>query len=248
MTIRHLAYTALNDYLLKAVGMKLSLRIGSDPIADLRRLVPPDGVSTIIDGGAYEGTFSRGMAGVFPHAKIHAFEPTPASYALLQQKTKEVANIVPHRLALGAQSGTQIIFGNASPMTNSLRSNTADGERYFQSYVKNSYQTEVDVTTLQDFLRNEQLGSAAIIKLDLQGNELDAIVGLGVAIAGVQAFLLEVEFIRLYDGAALFTEVDAYLRERGFSLFQFYDLVRSPKDGRLLYGDSIFLRNELFSS
>ena len=56
------------------------------------------------------------------------------------------------------------------------------------------------------------------------------------------------QFVELYEGTPLFSEVESYLRNRGLAFFQFFDLVRSPKDGRLLYGDAMFVRAEIIPS
>ena len=53
--------------------------------------------------------------------------------------------------------------------------------------------------------------------------------------------------MELYDGAPLFSEIEVYLRTRGLAFYRFYDLVRSPNDGRLLYGDAMFARPEIIS-
>ena len=202
-------------------------------------------VSVIIYGGAYEGSFSRAAARAFSNAKIHAFEPTPASFALLEERTRDVPAIIRHRLALGAVGGVATLFTNTSPLPNSLRARSPMGHRYFPGFVEQRDAVAVEVVTMADFAETHGIEVLDILKLDCQGHELDALAGLGARIGTVRVVLAEVQFVVLYDGAPLFSDVELWLRGKDFAFYQFYGLVRSPDDGRLLYGDAMFVRSEL---
>ena len=86
-----------------------------------------------------------------------------------------------------------------------------------------------------------------IIKLDIQGAEMDALLGAGDLVAESKIVFVEVQFVQLYEGCALFSDLDMFLRSKGLDLFQLYNLVRSPADGRLLYGDAIFAKRSLLA-
>jgi hypothetical protein len=113
-------------------------------------------------------------------------------------------------------------------------------------------QKEVDTVSLDSFLPKSGITSIDFLHLDTQGTELEILQGSGSflssSIVGVKC---EVEFAPLYEGQALFGDVDAFLRQHGFVLF---DLSRSryrragfPDDaltrGQLLWGDAIYLRD-----
>lgn len=248
MSLKQIANFLINEMLLKPFGLKLSYRIGSDPVEAMAQILFAQSVAIIVDGGAYEGSFSREIARAFPNANIHAFEPTPASYSRLEQNTSIISAIIRHRLALGSKNDAAMLFVNASPLTNSLRKSTPSGHRYFSAFVADREVIEVQVVTLADFAHDNAVEAIDILKLDLQGHELEAIVGLGELIETVKIIYVEVQFVELYEGAPLFSEVESYLRNRGLAFFQFFDLVRSPKDGRLLYGDAMFVRAEIIPS
>lgn len=248
MVLKRSAYRLINDVLLRPFGLKISFRIGGNPFEDMVSLLRGTPVTTVVDGGACEGTFSRTMATVFPGASIYAFEPTPETFNLLENNTRSLAAVSPQQLALGAKRGTARFYKNASPLTNSLKRNTDANRAYFSGLVDERGQITVDVIALADFAREQKLENLDIIKLDLQGGELDAIVGLGSLIGSVKIVFVEVQFLALYSEAPLFSDVDTHLREVGFALYQFYDLVRSPNDGRLLYGDAMFVRADFLAN
>ena len=57
-----------------------------------------------------------------------------------------------------------------------------------------------------------------MLKVDTQGTELDILQGAGRLLDRVMAVELEVEFVPQYEGQALFADIDAFMRSKGFML------------------------------
>jgi len=247
LKIKEFVYLVVNTYLLKPFGLKLIRNIGEDPVDVMKRLLGDYEVGHVIDGGAYQGDFSLQIAKAFPFATIYAFEPQNESYALVSDATSNIPRIKTYNCALSSNSGKFIFHTNISPLTSSLSNTSEEGLRYFQEYNQPSGEEEVQVTSLFDFLSAEKIPTIDILKLDLQGHELQAIKGMVEFISSVKLIFIEVEFIEIYQDAPLFSEVETYLREKGFVFYNFFGLVRSPRDGRLLYGDAIFFNREHIS-
>jgi len=245
--IKNFIYLVVNGWILKPFGLKLSFSIGDDPVDVMKRLLGDYQVRHIVDGGAYRGDFSLQMAEVFPNATIYAFEPQKASYELLSGNTGKISRIKRYNCALSSNSGKSVFHTNVSPLTSSLSNTSEEGLRYFQEYNQPSGEEEVQVTSLSDFLSVEKIPAIDILKLDLQGHELQAIKGMAEFISSVKLIFIEVQFIKIYENATLFSEVETYLREKGFIFYNFLGLVRSPIDGRLLYGDAIFVNRKYIS-
>lgn len=245
--IKHYIYLLLNGFLLKPFNLRISYNIGQDPFEALERFFSNEKVGCVIDGGAYRGDFSMDIADRFPSATVYAFEPQKDSFLLLSSNTTGRKNIKPVNCALGEKRGEAILYKNISAMTNSLSQSSNDALKYFEGYNNPVGKEQVTVVALADFLAEEGVKEVDVLKLDLQGHELSAIRGLKDRLDNVKLIYIEVEFLRLYEGASLFSEVETFLREHGFKFFQFYDQVRSPENGRLLYGDAIFLNSEYFS-
>jgi hypothetical protein len=115
---------------------------------------------------------------------------------------------------------------------------------------------EVDTVSLDAFLPKSGIATIDFLHLDTQGTELDILQGAqGILSSSVVCVKCEVEFAPIYEGQALFGDVDAFLRQHGFVLF---DLSRSryrragfPNDaltrGQLLWGDAIYLKDYRFA-
>lgn len=243
-SFKQILYTVINDVILKPLNLKLSFRIGNNVTEDIVRLLKDFEVLTIVDGGAYKGTFSTEMAKLYPDAVVYAFEPQVDSYNLLLDSVKKISNIKTFQCALGANTGEFDLHTNISPLTNSLSKSSYEAMKYFKEFNEQKGVEKVKVVTLEKVLEKENINNIDLLKLDLQGFEKQALEGMGGLINSTKLIYSEVEFVKLYNDASLFSELEIYLKENGFIFYQFYDLVRSPKDGRLLYGDAIFLNQK----
>jgi hypothetical protein len=101
-------------------------------------------------------------------------------------------------------------------------------------------QRQVAVGTLEEYL-SPTLPGRVLLKIDVQGCELDVLVGAGDALSLVDEVFAECSFVPLYEGQALADEVICYLRARGFSLVGVFGLTRSS-DGECLQADLLFRR------
>lgn len=112
---------------------------------------------------------------------------------------------------------------------------------------------EVKVDSLDNQLRINNIDDVDFIKIDTQGSELMVLEGATKILEGaVFGIYIETEFTPVYKNQPLFSEVDVFLRKRGFQLFE---IIRAkywkrPIDGRfvtsrgqIMYGDMLYLRN-----
>jgi len=80
---------------------------------------------------------------------------------------------------------------------------------------------EIDVETdsLSNFISSSKIKDFDFMKLDVEGAELDVMVGGLDTVDQVIAVETEVRFFRCNKGCSVFSEVDEFLRKKGFSLF-----------------------------
>lgn len=135
--------------------------------------------ATIVDVGAYIGTFALYAAQKYPYATIYAFEPEPSNYQMLVKNigANHFSNIIPIPMAIDAVAGEQTLYvRGAGYGTNSLHQ--ASGTPI-----------EVSVTTLRDFFSERNIVQCDFLKLDCEGCELDILKDLPLEVKSVAAEL-----------------------------------------------------------
>ena len=86
-----------------------------------------------------------------------------------------------------------------------------------------------------------------VIKLDVQGAELDVMHGSAKSLEHALAIDIEVEFCELYKGQPLFDQVFSFLRKAGLEFIDFTYIYRWSPDaynglGQATFSDALFMR------
>lgn len=123
----------------------------------------------VLDIGANIGNHSLALA--TKAASVHAFEPIPAIYRLLEQNVRQnnLKNIHSHCCALSDTTGTATIYmvkeGNA-------------GASSFDQRQQGTEPVEVTKLTGDEFVQSHQLGKVSLIKIDVEAHEVFVLKGL----------------------------------------------------------------------
>ena len=122
--------------------------------------------------------------------------------------------------------------------------------------VRDSFHVEreirVQTIPLDACLASHDIPRADFLELDVQGSELDVLIGAEGTLRTTLGVQAEVEFAPMYVDQPLFADVDAFLRGRGFQLFDLsrYHVRRAASDagiptrGQLLWGHALYFRED----
>jgi hypothetical protein len=77
----------------------------------------------------------------------------------------------------------------------------------------------IRIDTIDSFFGDRSLNSEILLKLDVQGYEMEALRGASGLLSSFKLLQVELSFVRLYEGGPLFNEIVAFLAERGFEIF-----------------------------
>lgn len=196
------------------------------------------GVSTVIDLGASRGQFALFAANRFPGARIISFEPQPGPMAELKKVLGDRVETRP--VAVGSQPGTATMNVSASDDSSSLRE-IGEGQRKVFPGTGKVDTIEVEVTTL-DAALPEPLARPCLMKIDVQGLELEALQGGPATLAQVDEALIECSFIELYEGQAMADEVISLMLDAGLRLVGVHGAT-TDASGRMVQADFHFRRD-----
>jgi FkbM family methyltransferase len=172
---------------------------------------------TFVDAGAHVGhhtLLASELVGA--EGRVIAFEPHPLLGPVLRRNIERAgcANATLSAMALGRASGAADLI--LHPCDNfgasSLQGDSQAGHRP---------RARVEVTTLDDYLERAGAPMVDVLKLDVEGAELDVIDGASRTLAANPDILLVVEFLR--ENARRFgrdvEDLESRLRQLGFLLF-----------------------------
>ncbi len=199
---------------------------------------------TIVDGGANIGQFARASAETFPQAKVLSFEPLPEIAELLRRNLSDNPRFVVFEAALGRKDGSADLYRNLYSHSSSILPLHPEHNRIFPDTQNRSLSSlKVKLVKLDTVLRNEKIQKPMLLKLDVQGFELEALRGAAKSLGQTTAILLETTFAMLYDGEVSFTQIEEFLRRYGFRFIQPIDILEDGQN-RIAQMDALFLKRK----
>ena len=195
---------------------------------------------TIIDIGANRGQFALVARRCFPQARIISFEPLPPAAAKFRAVFADDDRVTLHEVAIGPVPRDATIHISQRDDSSSLLPITATQVALFPGTEETSTAT-VRVAPLREFIPAADVRPPALLKLDVQGYELEALRGCEDMLGQFAYVYVECSFVELYGGQALGDEVIAWLRERGFRLRGVHNM-DYDRGGRAIQADFLFAR------
>jgi FkbM family methyltransferase len=194
---------------------------------------------TIFDVGANGGEITSKYADLFPEAKVFAFEPFPDSFTILESKFSGNKRIQCFQLAIGAVDSKGTLFVNRNVDTNSLLSSGKMGLSSDQQ-VENVGSIQVIIGTIDTFCLERHIESIDILKLDIQGGELSALMGAKELLSRrrIRLIYTEAYFKKQYEDQPLFHDISKFLGQYGYQLQDLYNPIYGK--GNLVWCDAIF--------
>jgi len=200
---------------------------------------------TIIDGGANIGQFARAGAEFFPKAEIISFEPLLDAVAQFRKNLADCSRVRIIPAALGAADGTLTFYPNAWSQSSSALPVTETMQKE-HPFTQQLAPIEVPVVRLDASLSKETLAPPVLLKLDLQGYEIEALKGATGILPRLDYILLEVATRPMYEGQPLFDDVRRHLADAGFEFLQFLEGGTQLPAGHG-EGDAVFVRQDVAS-
>jgi FkbM family methyltransferase len=198
-------------------------------------------IATVFDVGANVGQFAEMMRAVFPRATIHAFEPLASCHNILTRKMSSLQPMHIYPVALGRVDGVSTMYHNDFSASSSLLPMTGRHREAFP-HTGHTIEEQVTVRPLDAVMSGVAYESPVLMKVDVQGFELDVLAGASTTLQRVDVLIVETSMVELYEKQPLFHEVYDFLRARGFVFAGSFDQIVDPSSGAVLQADAIFLK------
>jgi FkbM family methyltransferase len=188
----------------------------------------------VYDVGAYRGDFAEEVLKIWPQTRVTCFEPQTSRAEDLEALRLKHPNQIDYQACLlGAEPRDAVTFHVGDTASSVLAHSAGD-----------QYPTiELPMTTIDTFRAEGNRGPCNLLKLDVQGYELDVLRGAESTLrSDVEVILAELNFLDIYAKVPLMHETLAWLAERDFVAYDISSLIRRPLDDALWQADFVFTR------
>ncbi|MGG6269238.1 FkbM family methyltransferase [Leptolyngbya sp. AN03gr2] len=238
--LKHLSKTLTQQLGYDITSRRSHLRPAGDMVFMLETLKERGlKVQWILDVGANKGEWSRMAKSVFSQANCFLIEPQLELQSKLDQFCQQFPGSQWKLAGAGSTAG-ELCLTVWDDLAGSLflpdQATTAEANQ----------QRIVPVITIDTLISENTLPVPEIVKLDVQGFELEVLKGASQLFDKTEVFILEVALFEFLPGQPLFAEVVQFMHDRGYVVYDFPGFIRRPYDGALGQCDVCFVRRDGF--
>lgn len=206
------------------------------------------GANSIIgeDEAPYKPLLDSGLA------HVYGFEPNPDALARLNAAKGQNETYFPSAVYNGAEQELRVCQQEGMTSLLEPNINLLSYLHGFPEWGKVVERISIPTVRLDDF---SEIKNLDYLKIDIQGGELEVFRNGTNRLKECLVIQTEVEFLPMYEGQPLFSEVELYLRELGFTFHKFFPLVSRIVQPLLInndiyselsqatYADAIFIKD-----
>lgn len=208
---------------------------GVAPTVEHDDALGPHHFATVFDVGANKGQFAAYALSRWPDARLICFEPLDEARAKLRRITGGRTEI--HACALGSRAQEATLHVASRADSSSLLPLGEAQKAIFD--MEEAGEEAVPVHTLDDCV-DAPPRRPALLKIDVQGYELEVLRGARQTLRSIDAVYVEASYMELYAGQALHDQVVAELADNGFDLAGTFNPLHHG--GRLMQADHLYVR------
>jgi FkbM family methyltransferase len=166
----------------------------------------------------------------------------PEAFATLAQRLAGIRGLAMNNIALGSvREERELLVSRFDEASSFLELGPVLENRVYGIDFSIDRRIPVAVEALADYVTARDIRKIDLLKLDVQGFELEVLRGGASILDRVDWIYTEVQFLELYRGGPLAADVAAFLEAAGFDLVRRTSL-RYDDAGKLMECDLVFRR------
>lgn len=185
----------------------------------LQKLGP---IQLVVDIGANRGQFALLARHLYPEAQIISFEPLVSPASIFSKVFAGDQRVRLHQLAIGPEHAEVPIHISARDDSSSLLPISDLQSKTFAGTAEVGT-ASITVKPLDAVLTSADISIPALLKLDVQGYEYQALQGSESLLSQFGYIYCECSFVELYSGQRLAHSVVDWLSARGFAIKGIYN-------------------------
>jgi FkbM family methyltransferase len=191
----------------------------------------------IIDVGANRGDWTRLALSIFPSTPVIMIEPQDEMDAALATLSEHMPNCHHIKAGAGREPG-ELIQTIWEDLVGSSFLPEVDSEK-----MAIGTQRRTNIITIDEILSKQFAEfSPDLVKLDIQGFELEALSGAQTLFGKTEVFILETSLFQFMEKMPITRQIIDFMAERGYELYDITEYSRRPHDGALGQVDLAFVK------
>jgi FkbM family methyltransferase len=211
------------------------------PVGDMRYLLEDlkhRGIKCnfVLDVGANSGGWSRMAKSVFHTAGFGLIEPQEEMASQLEAFCNQYSDCIYFLAGAGAYEDVATFT-----VWDDHAGSAILPERDLKEQ-KSRVQRSIKILTIDALIETGKIPVPEIIKLDIQGYELEALKGASRTFGITEVYILEVSLFKTHSEIPLIADVINFMLARGYVVYDFPGFLRRPYDGALGQCDICFVK------
>lgn len=191
-------------------------------------------ISRFIDIGAYKGGFSLMMEELWPNSIGFMIEANPAYESYLKEIVSSNQNLSHKICLLGSKEMKDVPFYLSETASSVLKNHIENGKFIL-----------LETRKLDSLLIEKKILKVDLLKLDVQGFELEVLKGGTEILSNSKIVLLEVALLDIYKDTPLVIDVINFMDRFEFVLYDICSVdIKRPLDNALWQSDFLFVKKD----
>ncbi|KAA0098108.1 FkbM family methyltransferase [Mycolicibacterium sp. P1-18] len=198
--------------------------------------------STVVDVGANRGQFALAARRRWPAAQVMSFEPLDRPASTFRRVFSRDPLTTLHEFAIGPREDVASMHLSRSDDSSSLLAITRLQDTVFPG-TDEIGTVDVRVAPLAAFVNPGSMVEPALLKIDVQGYELEVLRGCEPLLSEFTLIYCECSFVELYEGQGLAGDVVRWLADHDFTMAGVFNAAYDD-GGRAVQADFLFTRSD----
>jgi FkbM family methyltransferase len=226
---------------------EVSYRCGLPSLAGSLNNLKAQGFSPrfILDIGGYRGEWSREAAAIFEEAQLLIVEANPGQEADLAAAIRELGSRAQYMLQLlGPEVREDVAFYQVTSGSPAQVTSGSSVLEELTSFPRTTLRLRMDM--LDRLLDKHTWSPPVLLKLDVQGFELEILKGGSQTLNAAEVVILETSLLEYNRGAPLLDEVIGFMKHAGFVVYDICGQLRRESDAVLFQVDFVFCKESSY--